>query len=142
MNSADCKAEFRVEMADLHRLTAAFHIPAVFHGKQRSICDDLEGLCVLLRRTGYPCRFSDMIQRFPRPVSALSLIANEVIDFIYEKHCHLITEWNRDVLGSVALQQNAESISRKGSPLFNCFGFIDGMVRPISRPGNGKKYCV
>ena len=142
MNSADCKAKFRVEMADLPRLTAALHIPAVFHGKQKSICDDLEGLCVLLRRTGYPCRFSNMIQRFPRPVSALSLIANEVIDFIYDKHCHLITEWNRDVLGSDALQQYAETVSRKGSPLNNCFGFIDGMVRPISRPENGKEDCV
>ena len=97
---------------------------------------------MLLRCTGYPCRFSDMIQCFPRPVSALSLIANEVIDFIYEKHCHLITEWNRDVLGSVALQQYAETISRKGSPLYNCFSFIDGMVPPISRPGNGKEDCV
>ena len=142
MNSADCKAKFRVEMADFPRLTAALHIPAVFHGKQKSICDDLEGLCVLLRRTGYPCRFSNMIQRFPRPVSDLSLIANEVIDFIYDKHRHLITEWNRDVLGSDALQQYAETVSRKGSPLNNCFGFIDGMVRPISRPENGKEDCV
>ena len=139
MNSADCKAEFRVEKADLPRLADALHIPAVFQCKQRSICDGLEGLCVLLRRTSYPCRFSDMIQRFPRPVSVLSLITNEVMDFIYDNHCHLVTEWNRDVLSSVALQQYAETISRKGSPLNNCFGFIDGTVRPISRPGNGQR---
>lgn len=111
----------------------------MFHCKQRSICDGLEGLCVLLRRTSYPCRFSDMIQRFPRPVSVLSLITNEVMDFIYDNHCHLVTEWNRDVLSSVALQQYAETISRKGSPLNNCFGFIDGTVRPLSRPGNGQR---
>ena len=49
MNSADCKAEFRVEKADLSCLTDALHIPAVFHCKKRSICDGLEGLCVLLR---------------------------------------------------------------------------------------------
>jgi hypothetical protein len=139
MNSADCKAEFRVEKADLPRLADSLHIPAVFHCKQRSICDGLEGLCVLLRRTSYPCRFSDMIKRFPRPVSVLSLITNEVMDFIYDNHCHLVTEWNRDVLSSVALQQYAETISRKGSPLNNCFGFIDGTVRPISRPGNGQR---
>ena len=113
MNSADCKTEFRVEKADFPRLADALHIPAVFHCKQRSICDGLEGLCVLMRRTSYPCRFSDMIQRFPRPVSVLSLITNEVMDFIYDNHCHLVTEWNRDVLSSVALQQYAETISRK-----------------------------
>ena len=72
-------------------------------------------------------------------VSVLSLITNEVMDFIYDNHCHLVTEWNRDVLSSVALQQYAETISRKGSPLNNCFGFIDGTVRPISRPGNGQR---
>ena len=51
MNSADCKAEFRVEKADLPRLADALQIPAVFRCRQRSICDGLEGLCVLLRRT-------------------------------------------------------------------------------------------
>ena len=59
MYSADCKAEFRVEKADLPVLVDALHVPAVFHCKlQRSICDGWEGLCVLLRRTSYPCRLS------------------------------------------------------------------------------------
>ena len=95
MNSADCKAEFRVEKADLPPLTDALHIPAAF---QRSICDSLEGLCVLLRRTSYLCRFSDMIQCFARQVSVLSLISNEVTDFIYDNHCDLVAQWNRDIL--------------------------------------------
>jgi len=34
MNSADCKAEFRVEKADLPRLADVLHIPVVFHCKQ------------------------------------------------------------------------------------------------------------
>ena len=136
MNSVDCKAEFRVEKADLPRLADGLRIPAMFQCKQRSIYDGSEGLCVLLRRTSYPCRFSDMIRRFPRQVSALSLITNEVMDFIYDNHCHLVKEWNRDVLSSDARQQYAETISKKGSPLNNCFGFIVGTVRPISRPGN------
>ena len=98
------------------------HIPAAF---QRSICDSLEGLCVLLRRTSYLCRFSDMIQCFARQVSVLSLISNEVTDFIYDNHCDLVAQWNRDILSWVALQQCAETISRKGSLLNNWFGFID-----------------
>ena len=81
----------------------------------RRLTDALHG--VLLRTTSYLCRFSDMIQRFARPVSVLSLITNEVTDFIYDNHCHLVTEWNRDILSSVALQQCAETISRKGSLL-------------------------
>ncbi|CAH3139241.1 unnamed protein product [Porites lobata] len=73
MNSADCKPELRVEKADLPRLADALHISAVFHCKQRSICDGFEGLCVLLRRTSYPCRFSDMIQHFPSKFQFVSL---------------------------------------------------------------------
>jgi len=38
-----------------------------------------------------------MIHRFPRPVSVLSLIKNEVMDFIYDNHCDLVPEWNRDL---------------------------------------------
>ena len=54
MNSADCKPELRVENADLPRIADALHISAVFHCKQRSICDGLEGLSVLLRRLVIP----------------------------------------------------------------------------------------
>ena len=63
----------------------------------------------------------------------------EVLDFIYENRHHLVTEWNGDVLSPVAFQQYAESISRKGAPLNNCFDFIDGNVRPFSRPGSGQR---
>ena len=35
---------------------------------------------------------------------------------------------------SGSLNQYADAISNKGAALENCFGFIDGTVRPISRP--------
>ncbi len=136
---ADCKAEFRIEKADLPRLEDVLQIPAVIKCRQRSLCDGLEGLCMLLRRTSYPCRYSDIIPRFPRPVSVLSLITNEVLDFIYENHAHLVTDWNRNVLNPAALQTYAEAISRKGSSLDNCFGFIDGTVRLIATPDTGQR---
>ena len=94
---------------------------------------------MLLKRVSYPCRYSDMIPRFGRPVSVLSLITNHTLDYIYENHGHLITQWNRNILNPRALQSYADSISRKGAPLNNCFGFIDGTVRPISRPGHAQR---
>ena len=131
MNSAECKAEFRVEKHDLPRLVAALQLPPVFKCEQRSICDDMEGLCILLKRVAYPCRLSDLIPRFGRPVSVISLISNDVIDYIYDVHGHRITQWNRDLLNPGALQRYAEAISGKGGPLNNCFGFVDGTVRPF-----------
>ena len=85
MNSAECKAEFRVEKHDLPRLVAALQPPPVFKCEQRSICDDMEGLCILLKRVVYPCRLSDLIPRFGRPVSVISLISNDFIDYIYDR---------------------------------------------------------
>ena len=45
-----------------------------------------------------------------------------------------ITQWNQDLLSHGALQRYADAIAGQGAPLDNCFGFVDGTVRPISRP--------
>lgn len=139
IGEAECKSEFRVEKEDIPRLAEALELPPTFKCKQRSICDSLEGLCLLLRRVSYPCRYADLIPRFPRPVSVLSLITNETLDYIFENHGHLITDWNHDLLRPAALQMYADAVSRKGSPLSHCFGFIDGTIRPISRPGTNQR---
>ena len=94
---------------------------------------------MLLKRVAYPCRLSDMIPQFGRPVSVLSLIINHVMDYIYDVHGHRITQWNQDILNPGALQHYADALYRKGAALDNCFGFIDGTVRPISRPGEQQR---
>ena len=72
MDSVDCKAEFRVERNDIPLLAEVLRIPAKFRCQQGTVCDGMEGLCVLLKRLAYPCRFSDMhmIPRFGKPVPA------------------------------------------------------------------------
>ena len=94
----------------------------------------MEGLCILLRRLSYPCRYSDMISRFGLPVPVLSMVSNDVLDFIYNTHRHRITQWNHNVLNPAALQIYSNVISGKGAALHNCFGFVDGTVRPVCRP--------
>ena len=74
-----------------------------------------------------------MIARFGRPVSELCMITNRVMDFIYDLHGHRITQWNPTVLNSRLLGEYATAISDKVAALDNCFGFVDGTVKPISR---------
>ena len=50
MDEAECKAEFRVEKRDLHTLREVLEIPPTFRCQQRSVCESMEGLCMLLRR--------------------------------------------------------------------------------------------
>lgn len=89
----------------------------------------------MLRR----CRYSDMIPRFGRPVPELSMIDNLVMGRIYQQHSYRITLWNNALLSSAFLETYALVVNRKGSPLRNCSGFIDGKVRRICRPVDNQR---
>ena len=134
-----CCCQFRVNKHHLPALAAALQIPDVFKCRQRSTCDGMEGLCMLLRRLAYPCRYSDMITCFERPTPVLSMVTNEVIDYIYINHSHRIMQWNPAILQPAQLQEYANAIQVKGAALDNCFGFIDGTVRPICGPGEDQR---
>ena len=138
INEAKCKAEFLFEKSDLPQLAEALQIPEVFKCSQRSVCDGMEGFCMLLRRLAYPCRYSDLIPRFGIPVPKISMITTKVADFIYSNHAHRMTQWNDIILSPGCLERYAEAIHAKGAALSNCFGFVDGTVRPICRPNSNQ----
>ena len=98
------------------------------------LCDKGEGLCLLLRRLAYPCRYSDLIHRFGLPVPEICMITNHVMEIVYSLHHHHLTAWNHTLMSPPLLHTYADAIRMKGSALPNCFGFIDGTVRPICRP--------
>ena len=106
-----------------------------FFCHQGTTTPGIEGLCVLLRRLTYPCRYSDLIPRFGRLIPELSMIYNIVLDHIYNTRGHRISQWNNPILDHVSLERYAEAIHDKGAALDNCIGFIDGTVRSICRPG-------
>ena len=139
MDPVECKAEFRFEKNDLPSLAEALQIPDTFFCQQWSVCDGMEGLCMALKRFSYPCRYSDMIPRFAKPVPVLSMITNTVLDFIYNMHGHRITQWNNFLLDQLKLEQYAVAVAEKGAALDNCYGFIDGTVRPICRPQDNQR---
>ena len=67
------------------------------------------------------------------------MISNLVMDTIYEEHNHRLTQWNNTLLNPPLLESDARAIDSKGNPLPNCFGFIDGTVRPICRPEQNQR---
>ena len=80
-----------------------------------------------------------MIHRFGRPVRELCMITNTVLDYVFNIHGHRISQWNPDILSTQNPLEYADVIHDKGTPLSNCFGFIDGTVRPVSRPGQHQR---
>ncbi|KAL1279362.1 hypothetical protein QQF64_026035 [Cirrhinus molitorella] len=136
MEQDECINEFRVRKCDIPILADVLRIPNEIICDQRSVVGGVEALCMLLKRLTYPCRYSDMMQRFGhRQVPVLCMATNSMLDYIYDVHHQRITQWNDNILNPAALETYADYIHQKGAPLENCFGFIDGTVRPIARPG-------
>ena len=99
------------------------------------MADGIETLCIYLKRFAYPCRYADMLPRFARPVPQLCMISNEIMNSIYETQHHHLRSFDQPWLSPENLQNYTDVIHARGAPLSNCWGFIDGTVRPVSRPG-------
>jgi len=113
----ECLSEFRFQKHDIPLLAEVLGVPDVFKCSQRSIADGVEGLCILLKSLAYPCRYSDMLPRFARPVPVLCMISNTVLDFIFERHGHRILQWNNTVLNPLSLETYSNAITAQGAPL-------------------------
>lgn len=137
--SSECESHFRVCKEDIPSLCDYLHIPDRFICSQGTVCNGLEGLCMLLKRLAYPCRYFDMISTFARPVPELCMITNTVLDWMHDNHGFRLTSWNQPFLSRISLEQYSQAVARKGAPLRNCFGFVDGTVRPICRPGENQR---
>ena len=130
----ECKTLFRFEKADIPRLMRAFRIPDQNIGSNQIHYSGIEGLCVVLRRLSYPNRYHDIIPIFGRSKGELCIIFNEVLTLIHNNFGNLLSNLNQTWLASENLSMFADAIHNKGGALTNCWGFIDGTVRPICRP--------
>lgn len=132
------KLLFRFTKPQIEELANLLEIPNPYITSSRHSMSSIEALCILLRRLAYPNRLSDISRIFGRSTAALSVIVNEMIDFIYDNWKHLLT-WDRHRLTQEKLQHFADSVFNKNAPLTSVIGFIDGTVRGICRPGTNQK---
>ena len=139
MTESECLSEFRFRKRDIPILADVLGIPETIRCEQGSTCDGLEGLCMVLRRLSFPCRYADMIPRFAKPVPVISMVTNTVLNIMYPAHSPRVTRWNHDILDPDQMEMYAAAITSRGAPLQNCFGFLDGTVRPIARPGDNQR---
>lgn len=138
-DDSECNIELRFGKAELPLLLDALDFPDRFVCTQRTVCSAMEGLCVLLKRLAFPCRYTDMVLRFGRNPTELCLIFNNVLDYVYDNHHHRLSSWNQPFLSQQMLQRYAQAIYDQGAPLPNCFGFVDGTLRPIARPKRNQR---
>lgn len=58
MDDAECKAEFRLHKEHIPELAELLSLPETFSCSQGSVTTAIEGLCIMLKRFSYPCRYS------------------------------------------------------------------------------------
>ena len=73
-----------------------------------------------------------MMPRFGRAIPQLSMISNKMLNILYDDWGHLLRDFNN-------LQLYADAIHQSGTPLQTCWGFVDGTVRAISKPGRNQR---
>ncbi|XP_057301777.1 uncharacterized protein LOC130636166 [Hydractinia symbiolongicarpus] len=135
----ECKAEFRFQRGDVYKLVDVFQFPEDFTCYNGTVYNSVEALCIFLKRLAYPCRYSDMIHLFGRPVPQPSIINNHVLGFMYDQWEHLLQNLQQNWLSPIELEKFCDAIHRNGAPLNNCWRFVDGTVRPISRPSQHQR---
>ena len=139
MSDDECKAEFRFLKNDIYLMDEVLGVPNVIRCYNGVVFYGIEALCILLKRFAYPCRYGDMVPRFGRAVPQLSMMSNQMMDFIFDEFCHLLTDLQQPWLSSNYLRHFADAIHEKGAALDNCWGFINGTPRPICRPETNQR---
>ena len=134
MRDDECEVEFRFKKEDIFRLAAVLQLPDKFKCQNGVVVYPIESLFVLLKRFAYPCRYVDLIPRFGRPISQLCMVTNLVVDHIFERFGNLLNSFDQPWLSQDCLKVFADAVHNKGATLDNCWGFVDGTVRPICRP--------
>ena len=139
LSDDECKSEFRFLKHDIYDLLDVLNLPDKITCQNRFSVYTDEALCLLLRRFAYPCRYEDLVPRFGRPFPQLSMVVSETMDLLFARFGNLFSRLNQPWLSQANLVDFSQSIYRKGAALDNCWGFIDGTVRPVSRPGEHQR---
>ena len=67
------------------------------------------------------------------------MISNAVMNELFGTWNHLFRDLEQDWLSPVNLEEFTRVIHGKGAALDNCWGFVDGTVRPTCRPGQNQR---
>ncbi|XP_075530067.1 uncharacterized protein LOC142563397 [Dermacentor variabilis] len=140
MDSTLFYRSFRFEKSDLDDLLTGLLIPEEVESAQRVRVPGREALCMTLRRLACPSLLCDLEVFFSRHSSVISSVVSKVLSHIEYYFGHLLADLTEHRwLNLQNLKLFSQAIHRKGAPLKNCWGFVDGTARRICRPSVGQQ---
>lgn len=131
------KQYFRFDKQHFWRLLELFDFPEKLRLENRAYVSREEILMITLRRLAYPVRWVDLRMLFGVSNSTLSLTFKFAIEKLYSDYKHLLGFDSERIVPQLSSFANA--VARKGAPLLNCVGFIDGTARFICRPTSNQR---
>jgi len=133
LTDKECKTELRFYRND--RCDVVEISTEIYYNNRK--LDASETLCTLLGRFAYPCRYADLVRRFGRPIPSLSIVANYMLSFLYDRWKTLLTSFEQDWLAK--FQQFAKANHERRALLNSCFGFVDGTIQCVCRPRQNER---
>lgn len=129
-----CERMFRLDVANLLLLARSI-LPTTYRTSAGDITNNVEGLCIVLRRLAFPVRWYDLVSIFGRQEGSLSRIFIATMDKIMafwghllqfdpSRFQHRLQEW------AAAIAAHPAGID----PLLRIALFIDGTLRGTTRP--------
>ncbi|XP_070377116.1 uncharacterized protein [Dermacentor albipictus] len=129
------RQQFRFDKDDIPELLSALRVPEEIVSAQNVKVSGCEALCITLRRLVYRNRWCDLEPIFGRHSSVMSSVTSQVISHITATFGYLLSDCNNHHwLSRASLKDFSNAIRSKGTPLHNCWAFVDGTARPICRP--------
>jgi len=130
--------KFRFTKQQINIMFYLFQMPQYWIFKSRHVCPGIVGFCIFLRRMSFPCTLHALSDFCGYHITTISMVFNAVTNHIYDFMGSRI-HFDSVYLTQQRLLRCANAVANKGAPLDGCWGFIDGTVRPVSRPVYGQE---
>lgn len=129
-----CAVDCFISQAELQELIIAMNVPHFHTTAERDKFTILEGLCILLRRLVFPCRWMDVVWLFGRSASSLSRIFHYMLQFITENYNHLFAFNVHRFRHRLSFWSQVVRAQCPNAYMYVAL-FLDGTMRPMCRPG-------
>ena len=107
--------DFWIKKNDILRLFECLELSESTACYQKSRCDRIVALSILLKRLSNPRRCKDMVPLFARNLTRFRLIFT--LDFLYQRHHHRLESWDLFFVQPPYLQRYADAVAGKGASL-------------------------
>ncbi len=135
-SNAQCHALFRFDKDDLVMLSDLLALPDVYQAQNGIVWQPLEGTCILLQRLCYPGRLFDLAPYFRRSIPDCSLIFNNMLADVTHCFSYLLNDVRQPWMDH---ELYACKITEKGAVVSNIWGFVDGTLQHVCRPGEDQR---